>query len=82
MQVVEKLPNPGDEPERHAYVSNLFVRPDHRNLGIGADLLRAVLDEGKRLDVDAVFLWPTARSRSLYERFGFTANGAVLSLER
>lgn len=82
MQLVEKLPNPGDEPEQHAYVSNLYVRADHRNLGAGSALLQAVLDECRRRDVDAVFLWPTERSRPLYERFGFTHDGAVLSLER
>jgi GNAT superfamily N-acetyltransferase len=82
MQLVEKLPNPIDEPERHAYVSNLFVREEHRNLGAGSRLMRVMLDECRRLDVDAVFLWPTAASRSLYERLGFTHNGAVLSLER
>jgi GNAT superfamily N-acetyltransferase len=82
MQLVEKLPNPGDEPEQHAYVSNLYVRAGHRNLGAGSALLHAALDECKRRDVDAVFLWPAARSRPLYERFGFTHDGAVLSLER
>jgi hypothetical protein len=44
--------------------------------------MRVVLDECRHLDVDSVFLWPTPRSRPLYERFGFTNNGAVLSLER
>jgi GNAT superfamily N-acetyltransferase len=82
MQVVEKLPNPGEEPELHAYVSNFFVRSEHRNLGAGSGLMKVVLDECSRLDVDSVLLWPTARSRSLYERLGFTNNGAVLSLDR
>jgi GNAT superfamily N-acetyltransferase len=82
VQIVEKLPNPSDEPERHAYVSNFFVRAEHRNVGAGTALMRVVLDECQRLDVDSVFLWPTARSRALYERFGFTHNGAVLSRER
>jgi GNAT superfamily N-acetyltransferase len=82
MQIVEKLPNPSDEPELHAYVSNFYVRVEHRNLGAGSGLLRAVLDECARLDVDSVFLWPTARSRALYERFGFTTDRGILSLER
>jgi hypothetical protein len=28
--------------------------------------------------VDRIVLWPTARSRSMYMRYGFTANGEVL----
>src|SRR5258708_38117540 len=36
VQIVEKLPNPGNESELHAYVSNVFVLPEHRNAGGGA----------------------------------------------
>jgi GNAT superfamily N-acetyltransferase len=78
LQVVEKLPNPTAESELHAYVSNFYVRPDHRNSGGGSLLLRAALDEAKRLGVDAIFLWPSARSRSLYERHGFAVSDDVL----
>src|SRR5262245_27808477 len=68
LQIVEKLPNPTSEPELHAYLSNFYVRPAYRNDGIGSALLRTALLECTRLDVDSVFLWPSARSRSLYER--------------
>lgn len=82
LQVVEKLPNPTAESELHAYVSNFYVRPDHRNTGAGSALLRAVLDETASLGVDSVFLWPSARSRPLYERHGFAVSENVLVLER
>lgn len=71
MQLVEKIPNPGQEGESLAYLSSFYVRPEHRNAGIGAGLLRTVLDECARLGVDTVFLWPSERSRSLYARNGF-----------
>src|SRR5689334_146216 len=35
LQVIEKIPNPGDESERHAYISNFYVHPDVRNSGAG-----------------------------------------------
>ena len=82
LQVVEKLPNPTAEPELHAYVSNFYVRPAYRNDGIGSALLRVVLDECTRLDVDSVFLWPSERSRALYERHGFITTDSVLVLKR
>jgi GNAT superfamily N-acetyltransferase len=82
MRRMEKLPNPGEEPEWNAYVSSFYLREAFRGRGIGSRLMRLVLDEAARLDVGAVFLWPTERSRPLYERFGFTHDGAVLSLER
>jgi len=78
LQVVEKLPNPTAESELHAYVSNFYVRPDHRNTGGGSLLLRAALDEAERLGVDSIFLWPSARSRPLYERHGFAVSENVL----
>ena len=82
MQVVEKLPNPTAESEVHAYISNFYVRPDHRNTGTGSSLLREALDECGRLNVDSIFLWPSARSRPLYTRHGFAATDGVLVLKR
>jgi ribosomal protein S18 acetylase RimI-like enzyme len=75
VQLVEKIPNPVGEPERHAYLSNLFVRPSQRGRGHGSRLLSVALDECDRRGADAVFLWPTPESRSLYARHGFTAAG-------
>lgn len=80
IQLVEKLPNPGDEPEWHAYVSNFYIRDTHRNRGVGSTLLDLALDECRERGVDAVFLWPTERSRPLYAKLGFT-NASLLSLE-
>ncbi|GIW13485.1 MAG: hypothetical protein KatS3mg062_0924 [Tepidiforma sp.] len=33
LQVIEKLPNPGDEEELHGYVTSLFVAPALRGKG-------------------------------------------------
>src|SRR6185503_3521373 len=81
MQAVEKLPNPTTEPELHAYVSNFYISPEHRNGGGGSAMLGVVLDECRRLRVDTVFLWPSARSRPLYERHGFAMSDGVLVLK-
>jgi len=75
---LEKLPNPVGEPEWHAYVSNLYVRPEARGRGIGTALLTAALDACEVRGVDAVILWPTPESRSLYARQGFAAVGEVM----
>jgi GNAT superfamily N-acetyltransferase len=78
VQWLEKLPNPTDEPERHAYVTSLYVRPAARNRGVGSALLKAVLAECAARGCDSVFLWPTPRSRSLYLRHGFSAVSGLL----
>lgn len=78
VQIVEKIPNPGSEPELHAYISSFYVRAEARNTGGGSRLLQAALDECRAFHVDTVFLWPTARSRPLYERHGFRVSDAIL----
>lgn len=79
LQLVEKLPNPGQEPELHAYVTSVYVRPEARNGGLGSRLIEAALTACRALEVDTVFLWPSARSRPLYARHGFVASDAILS---
>lgn len=78
LQLLEKIPNPVGEPECHGYVSSLYVRADHRGSGIGSALLTACLDECETHGADAVFLWPTPRSRPLYERHGFAFRDDIL----
>lgn len=81
LEIVEKLPNPNVERELHAYITNFFVRPERRNTGAGSRLLQAALDECERASVDAVFLWPSDRSRPLYERYGFVTPTNMLVFE-
>src|SRR5579871_1220568 len=63
VQTVEKIPNPGPDAEQHGYLSNFFVIPRERNTGAGTQLLRAAVGHCRSIGVDAVFLWPTERSR-------------------
>jgi N-acetylglutamate synthase-like GNAT family acetyltransferase len=78
LQLVEKLPNPGDETELHGYVSSVYVAPALRNEGVGTGLLTACLAECDALAIDAVFLWSTPDSRRLYERHGFAVRDDLL----
>ena len=79
LQLLTKIPNPVGERHRHAYISNLFVVPEARG-GIGKQLLAAALEWAKEQAVDRVILWPTERSRTLYERHGFVRLGDVMEL--
>jgi len=78
LQLIEKLPNPVAEAELHGYITNLYLRVSHRGQGIGSRLLDALLAECHRESVDAVILWPTPRSRSLYQRNGFAVRDDLL----
>ena len=76
---IEKVPNPVDEPERHAYVTNVYVVPGARGSGIGERLLAWAMAWCRINGVDTVLLWPTTRSRTLYARHGFRGPGPLMS---
>jgi GNAT superfamily N-acetyltransferase len=79
LQIIEKIPNPGAETENHGYISNLYVEPSRRGAGLGSMLIDACLRFcGEKEAVDAVILWPTPRSRRLYERHGFAVREDIL----
>ncbi|MDQ3919829.1 MAG: GNAT family N-acetyltransferase [Acidobacteriota bacterium] len=79
-QLIEKIPNPAVEPERHAYITNFYVREGERGRGTGSLLLAAALGWCRTSGVHAVVLWPTERSRSLYLRHGFAVREDLLEL--
>lgn len=80
LQLVEKIPNPRSEPEYHAYITNFYVQDSARGRGIGSRLLTTALDWCKAREVHSVILWPTEKSRSLYERHGFAVRSDILEL--
>jgi GNAT superfamily N-acetyltransferase len=71
-QLIEKIPNPMAEPEYYVYLTNFYVREEHRGTGIGSRLLAAVLEWTRSKNVQLVILWPAERSRPFYLRNGFS----------
>lgn len=82
VQLFEKIPNPIDEPERHAYITNCYVIPQIRSRGIGRRLLNKALAWCRAQGTDAVILWPTPASKSLYRRFGFANASNIFELRQ
>ena len=80
MRIIQKIPNPTGERERHAYISNVYVTPAARG-GTGVRLLEAAVVWARTNGVDHVLLWPTERSRTLYARHGFRATDSFLALK-
>ena len=78
LQRIEKLPNPVGHSGYHGYVSSVYVQPGVRNAGIGSALISACMAQCQAEGIDAVFLWPSERSRSLYQRHGFAVRDDLL----
>jgi GNAT superfamily N-acetyltransferase len=78
LQLIEKIPNPELELERHGYITNVYVSPEARGTGAGESLLETALAFCRVEHVDSVVLWPTERSRTLYARHGFAVRDDVM----
>ena len=81
LQLIEKIPNPTSEPELMAYITNVFVNEDARGKGLGSSLLSTALEFCKRENIKTVILWPSKKSRTLYERHGFAVREDLMELE-
>jgi GNAT superfamily N-acetyltransferase len=80
VQLFEKMPNPVNEPEAHAYLTNFYVLPEMRGQGLGRKLLNKALSWCRSQGADAVILWATAESKSLYRRCGLLEPADILEL--
>ena len=81
VQLFEKIPNPiHDEPEVHAYLTNFYVVPEMRSLGLGKRLLEKALSWCRARGTDAILLWATPGSRSLYRRCGLAEPADIFEL--
>jgi GNAT superfamily N-acetyltransferase len=80
VQLFEKMPNPVSEPEGHAYLTNFYVVPEMRGRGLGRKLLNKALYWCCAKGVDAVILWATVESKSLYRRCGLLEPTDILEL--
>jgi GNAT superfamily N-acetyltransferase len=80
VQLVEKIPNPRLETEYHAYLTNFYIAESARGRGLGTQLLQTAIKWCESREVHAIILWPTDRSRSLYERHGFSVREYIMEL--
>jgi len=80
LQLVEKIPNPTSESEFFAYITNVFVKESARGKGLGSKLLSEAFAFCEQQKVETVILWPTEKSRPLYERHGFAVRSDVFEL--
>ena len=64
-----------------AYLADVIVWPERRGHGIGKRLVQAILDHP---EMNAVSHWSltTSDAHSLYEKFGFRAEGRYMRLDR
>jgi GNAT superfamily N-acetyltransferase len=77
---IERVPTPTHLVRRHGQVQSLYVVPEARDCGVGAALLRTLIDESRRMGCDCLLVHPSERSFRFYRRHGFSGSGDFLSL--
>jgi GNAT superfamily N-acetyltransferase len=67
-----RMPRPGETaPNQWGYLANCYVRPEHRNTGLGSRLLAACTAYADAHAFVRIVLSPSARSVPFYARSGF-----------
>lgn len=69
--VFTRMPRPGQDVSRWGYLANCYVRPEHRNGGLGAVMLDALTTYADEAGFVRVVLSPSERSVPFYRRGGF-----------
>ena len=81
LAVLERVPSPAAFPRLAGAVQSVYVVPERRNVGLGASIVRLLVDEAGRRGLDYLMVHPSAPSFSLYRRLGFSDSGRVLELD-
>jgi GNAT superfamily N-acetyltransferase len=81
LHTVHRVPVPGHRAGPIGYLTNVYVIPEHRSAGLGAEMLDRITAWCRGEGFSAVIVWPTERSRPFYARGGFGRPDEPLVIE-
>lgn len=71
---MEKPANPSYKTGKTGTLLNVFTYPEYRRMGLATSVIKAIIDEAKKLDIASIDLAATDFGKPLYEKLGFTHN--------
>ncbi|MBW3622053.1 MAG: GNAT family N-acetyltransferase [Armatimonadetes bacterium] len=80
IQMIEKVPAPGDLHPKWGYVTNVYTRPDFRDRGVGSELMEHVVRWAGEIGLELLIVWPSRESATFYRRAGFENSGEIMEL--
>jgi GNAT superfamily N-acetyltransferase len=81
LHVGERVPGERSPDRRYGDIQSVMVREQHRNKGIGAALMAAILAEAGKRDLEHVTVHSGRRAVDFYLRNGFTHHRQLLLWE-
>lgn len=77
---IKKVPKPKSLNGSIGYVTNVHTKKIYRNKGIGTKLLEYVTTWAKKEGMELLFVWPSERAVTFYERAGFSNKNDIMEL--
>ena len=77
---VRKELSPATQQSYWGYLTNSFVQEDHRNQGLGTQLLKYCINKCRQRRLELLIVWPSDRSYEFYRRQGFVGTHDPLEL--
>jgi GNAT superfamily N-acetyltransferase len=78
--VIDRIPAPATFVRRAGVLQSVYVRPAQRNVGVGSDLVRLIIEEARAMDLDYLSVHPFEASVTFYQRLGFDVPDRTLEL--
>ena len=81
INIIRKVPKPQKLFTEIGYITNVHTKIEFRNKGIGAELLKKIKQWAIDNKIELLFVWPSPKSVTFYERQGFSMNNEIMELE-
>ena len=77
VEIIPKLPRPGEFKNHFAYMTNVYVAEEERNQGVGSRLVDAAITWASANGIEFTMVWPSLESVAFYERHAFRLSAAM-----
>lgn len=78
---IRKVPKPQKLFAEIGYITNVHTKADFRNKGIGTELLKSAKQWAFDNQIELLFVWPSQKAVTFYEREGFSVHNEIMELE-
>jgi len=77
---IDMIPRPCKIHDQFGYITNNYTKPEHRNRGVGTELMKRVISWAKEEDLELLIVYPSEKAVSFYGRAGFYSENDVMEL--